>query len=101
LGYGGEVGLLMDCVIGISGEEGFNKLLDTMVAAEDPVKLKILVLQISIRNERPKYDPILKLKLKHLKSPRLKKVIEDHLAAASAEKEPATYYMPKNFPSIK
>ena len=85
-GYGGSVGLLMECVIAISGEAGFNQIFDAVVEAKDPVKLKILLLQISIRRERAKYDPILAVKLKTLESPQLKEVVDAHLKAAATEK---------------
>lgn len=86
LGRGGDVGVLMDCVISMSGEEGFNQIFDSLATADDPVKLKILLLQIAIRKERAKYDPILEMKLKTLQSPRLKEVIEAHLKTVATEK---------------
>lgn len=85
-GHGGAIGLLMDCVIDITGEAGFNEIFDSVVTSEDPVKLKILLAQIAIRRERTKYDPILDMKLKRLQSPRLKEVVDAHLKAATIEK---------------
>lgn len=84
--YGGGIGLLMESVIAITGEAGFNRIFDSVVTAEDPVKLKILLAQIVIRGERAKYDPILEIKLKSLQSLRLKEVIDVHLNTATTEK---------------
>ena len=85
-GHGGSVGLLMECVIAISGEMGFNQIFHSVVEAKNPVKLKILLLQIAIRRERANYDPILVAKLESLELPQLKEVIEAHLTAAATEK---------------
>ena len=82
-GFGGGIGLLMDCVIGISGAAGFNQIFDSVVNAQDPVKMKILLVQVAIRNERAQCDPIVGMKLKTIHSRRLEEVVDAHLKAAA------------------
>ncbi len=85
-GKGGGIGLLMKCVLAISGEAGFNQIFDSVVSAENPVKLNILLIQVNIRGERAKYDPVLKMKLQTLQSAQLKAVIDAHLKDAVTKK---------------
>lgn len=86
IGRGGDVGLLMECVIGISGEAGFNQVFESVVTEDNPAKLKILLLQVNRRGERAKYNSIVETRLKTLQSPRLKEVIAAYLKTATTGK---------------
>ncbi|BCU77913.1 hypothetical protein [Luteolibacter sp. LG18] len=78
-GQGGDVGLLIGCVIEISGTKGFQKVLDIVVAADDLPKLKVLLKRVEVLSDRKPYDLLVEAKLGAFKSGRLKEAAERHL----------------------
>lgn len=86
LGHGGDVGLLMGCVVDISKEQGVEKILDLIVRAEDPAKLKILLKQLDILQLRAKYDPIVDARLKSLGSQSLTAAAESYRKETAEQK---------------